>query len=62
MQGNVEDMPFPFEIGGKPPDHGMLFGKQHAVAGLRKTVGGRQTTQPAAGYDDVKCSVHLSFL
>ena len=59
VEGDVEDAPFAFEIGGEPADHGMLFDEQDLVAGLGQSVGRRQAAEPAAGYDDVNVVVHL---
>ena len=41
VEGDIKDMPLPFEIGSEPADHGMLFDEQDFVSGLRKPIGGR---------------------
>ena len=61
MEGDVEDMPLPFEICGQAADHGMLFDEQDLVPRLREAVGGRQPAQAATGHDDVNLIVHLSY-
>ena len=62
VEGDIEDMPFAFEIGSEPADHGMLFDEQDLVSGLRKAVGGRQTAEATAGHDDVNVIVHLHYV